>query len=498
MPPSPSGSSNFDMERKVRRKVFHTLADADLIPPNSTVLVGVSGGADSVALLLLLHDLVTSDGTTLAVAHLDHGLRPEAGMTEAAFVLDLARHMDLPCHIRRADVAADAKAHGLGIEEAGRQRRYQFFNDLRRVAGYDLIALGHHSDDNAEQVLLNLLRGSGPHGLAGIAPRRNDGIVRPLIRLRRTDLTAYLDARGVPYLNDPSNSDLHHPRNRIRHELLPHLAEAYNPRVVPALNRLADILREEQDWMAGLIGPLLESCIVSRRLNSISLNISSLEQCHPAAQRRIIRSAIDQVKGDLRQFGQTHFLAIIELMHPSSNRGRIDLPGRIRATCRGSVLTLEQHHRPLRETPDDPGVSQGPSPFHFNVPSLPVPGGEPVRVPLPALGHQIVLSIPRPDQKPQWHKAGQAIAFFDMDALSFPMTVRNWRPGDRFTPLGMKERLRIDRFLANQQVSIPERLLVPVLEAGGKIIWVVGHRMDDAVKIRPSTRQVLKAEFALA
>lgn len=498
MPPSPSGSSNFHLQRKVRHKVSRTLADADLIPPNSAVLVGVSGGADSVALLLLLHDLTAGDGTTLAVAHLDHGLRPEAGPSEAAFVLDLARQMDLPCHVRRADVAADAKTHGQGIEAAGRQNRYQFFNDLRRTAGYDLIALGHHSDDNAEQVLLNLLRGSGPHGLAGIAPRRRDGIVRPLIRLRHAELTAYLDARGIPYLNDPSNSDLHHPRNRIRHELLPHLAKAYNPRVVPALNRLADILREEQDWMAGLVGPLLESCIVSRGPNSISLRVSSLKQCHPAAQRRVIRSAIDQIKGNLRQFGQTHFLAIIDLIDPAASQSRIDLPGRIRASCQGAVLTLEQHRRSLRETPEDPVFSQGPSPFHFNVPFPPVPGGMPVRVTLPGMNRQIVLSALRPDQTPPCHNAGQAIAFFDMDALSFPMTLRNWRPGDRFTPLGMKERLRIDRFLANQQVPKPERLFVPVLEAGGKIIWVVGHRMDDRVKIHPSTRRVLKAVFALA
>ena len=252
MPPSPSGSSNSPIQEKVRRQVLSTLADEDLIPPDSAVLVGVSGGADSVALLLLLYDLVAGGGTTLAVAHLDHGLRPGAGLPEAAFVLDLARQLNLPCHIRRADVAAIARERGQGIEEAGRQTRYRFFNDLCRVAGYDRIALGHHSDDNAEQVLLNLLRGSGPRGLAGIAPRRDDGIVRPLIRLQRADLIAYLEARGVTYLNDPSNSDLHHRRNRIRHELLPHLADTYNPRVVPALNRLAGILREEQDWMEGL------------------------------------------------------------------------------------------------------------------------------------------------------------------------------------------------------------------------------------------------------
>ncbi|MBI9082426.1 MAG: tRNA lysidine(34) synthetase TilS [Desulfobacterales bacterium] len=498
MPPSPNGSSNFDIQRKVRRKVLRTLADADLIPPNSAVLVGVSGGADSVALLLLLHDLVAGSGTTLAVAHLDHGLRPEAGLLEATFVLGLARKMNLPCHIRRADVATAAKAHGQGIEEAGRQHRYQFFNDLRRVAGYDRVALGHHSDDNAEQVLLNLLRGSGPHGLAGIAPRRDDGIVRPLIRLQRTDLVAYLDARGVTYLNDPSNSDLHHRRNRIRHELLPHLADTYNPKVVPALNRLAGILREEQDWMEGLAGALLESCTVSRDPESISLNTTQLEQYHPAAQRRVIRNALARVKGDLLRFGHTHVLAVINLMQTPAGRGRLDLPGRIRATCRGRVLRLEKHSRPLRETPGAPILSAGPSPFHFSVPSLPTPGGTPVRVPLAPLGHQIVFSILTPGPKPPWHNAGQAVVFFDMDALSLPITVRNWQPGDRFTPLGMKERLGIDRFLANRNVPKPERLFVPVLEAGGKIIWVVGHRMDDTVKVRPSTRWVLKAEFALA
>ena len=228
------------------------------------------------------------------------------------------------------------------------------------------------------------------------------------------------------------------------------------------------------------------------------MNASRLQRCHPAAQRRVIRRALARIKGDLLRFGHTHVLAVIDLMQTPSGGGRLDLPGRIRATCRGRVLRLEKHCRSLRETPGDPIPLPGPSPFSFSVRSLPDPGGKPERVPLAPLGGQIVFSTLTPGTTPPWHNAGQAVAFFDMDALGFPITVRNWRSGDRFTPLGMNKSVGIDRFLANRNLSKPERRLVPVLVAGGKIIWVVGHRMDDTVKVRPSTRQVLKAEFALA
>lgn len=498
MPPLPSDSSDIRTAEHVRCEVRRALAAEARIPPKASVLVGVSGGGDSVALLHLLHELTAGDGTTLAVAHLDHGLRPGDGPREAAFVLDLARRLGIPCHIRRADVAADARALGLGMEETGRLVRYRFFADLRRIGGYDHVALGHHGDDNAEQVLLNLLRGSGPAGLAGIPVRRSNGIVRPLIQLRRKDLAAYRRVGGIAHLTDPSNSDPGPLRNRIRHQLIPHLAQTYNPRIAQGLNRLAGILRDEEEWIDALVAPCLDRCTRSRTTEEIGLDTDRLCRCHPAAQRRIIRAALARIgDGSLKRIGYRHVDAVLDLARPAGSDGRLDLPRRIRVRRRGRLLSLTRMTRPLRESQNPPETGANPFAWACTISAVPLPETGPVVVPLTAIDQCIELQALPFRKIPEFHNAGQTKAFFDMDALSFPMQVRNWRPEDRFIPLGLKSSLRVGRFLENRGLSKEERSRVPVMESGGRIVWVVGHRIDETVRIGPKTRRVLKADIRL-
>ncbi|HSV94084.1 MAG TPA: tRNA lysidine(34) synthetase TilS, partial [Desulfobacterales bacterium] len=228
-----------------------------LLAPGDAVLVAVSGGADSTALLHLLHGRAERLGLRLGVGHLDHGLRPESA-AEALAVERLAGRLGLAAHIERADVQRLRHRLGTSIETAAREARYDF---LRRTAGshgYRKVALGHHADDNAETLLLHLLRGSGRSGLGGIRAVRDGMLIRPLLQAFRLDIEAYLRGRGIAWLTDASNADPMLRRNRIRHELIPLLERDFQPAARRVLSRTAEVLAEEEAWITDLLQPVVE------------------------------------------------------------------------------------------------------------------------------------------------------------------------------------------------------------------------------------------------
>ena len=238
---------------------------AKMLQPGDRVLVGVSGGADSVALLHILYRLSVSRDLDIGVAHLNHALRGKAADRDAAFVQTLARQLDLPCFSARQDVGLQRQKQGGSLEEAGRRARYRFYAQTAKTQGFTKIALGHHADDNAELVLMNMLRGTGPEGIAGIPPAREPGIIRPLIHARRREIMAYIKDNDLAYVVDASNQDPRFFRNRVRNELIPALSEAYNPRLTEALVRTASISRTEEEWLEQLTRPMLEAAILATR-----------------------------------------------------------------------------------------------------------------------------------------------------------------------------------------------------------------------------------------
>jgi tRNA(Ile)-lysidine synthase len=281
--------------RRILETVKRTIAEYEMVVSGTAVLVGVSGGPDSVALLHILQHLTCEYGLRLAVAHLNHGLRKEAD-DEAEFVATLSAGLGLACFIKKEDVSHYRHRHRLSLEEAARIRRYAFYDDIAARHHFDKIALGHQADDNAELVLMFMIRGSGPVGFAGIPPVRAGRIIRPLIRLPRRDILDYLKTVGLAYVTDHSNRDMRFMRNRIRSHLVPLLRRSYNPKISAALNRLADIQREEQDWIEGIVDTLYRDVRLTDDANRLHLSITQLMRQPKAAQRRIIRKAIGRHK----------------------------------------------------------------------------------------------------------------------------------------------------------------------------------------------------------
>jgi tRNA(Ile)-lysidine synthase len=459
------------------------------------VLAGVSGGPDSVALLHILLLLAPIFSLRIGIAHVNHCLRQAESDRDATFVSDLATRLNLPCHKCRIDVHQYREQNRLSIEEAARRVRYTFFNQMARENGYTRIALGHNCDDNAELVLMNILRGSGLLGTSGIPPLRRQAdpdptIIRPLIASSRADIIVFLKKFSLKYVIDSSNSDTRFLRNRIRHNLLPLLQNDYNPAAVKNLNQLSRLARSEEPWIEKMVTPLFNDSVMDVNPDCITLSIKTLSNAHVAARRRIIRRAIFTCRGNLRRIGFSHIQAILELIHGKTPGKTLDLPGRIRIRRGPETLMITREKGPLRKISPWHAVDSAPDFFY----TVTAPGtvylkelNRFLKLTTVALEHLHDIKIKDPDT-----------AFLDMDMFSFPIIVRPPLPGDRFTPLGIKGSQKLKKYFIDHKIPRYERATCPLLVSRDKIIWVPGHRIDASVKVTPATRNVGKAELFLA
>ena len=485
MPASHKGYNN-----KLLRTVEQTVATYGMLKPGDSVLVGVSGGPDSVALFHLLLTFAPRFPLRLGVAHLNHCLRQNDSDKDAEFVASLAGRFDIPCYIHKANVRKYQIENKLSLEEAARRVRHTFLNEMAEKNRFNKIALGHHFDDNAELVLMNLFRGSGPLGISGIPPVRDGKIIRPLLQSNRSQIIAFLDQNGLKYISDASNRDTRFLRNRIRHDLIPLLKTSYNPKIIQSLNRLASIIRSEEEWIENVIHPLFEKAAINIQDGRIALSVSILNQIHVAAQRRIIRKAISKIKGNLKRIGLTHIDSAIDIVESGPVYGNIDLPDRIRIQRKGDVLLFSREKNRLRNADVTSGRAEMFA-FEYRI-------EKPESIFIKEINAHIKFTEMGIENLPDLCRTGQNTGFFDRDALSFPLVLRNFRHGDRFTPLGMTGTQKIKKFFIDKKVPGKERIKCPILLCRGKIIWVAGYRIDESAKVKPTTKNVLKVELSLA
>jgi tRNA(Ile)-lysidine synthase len=400
----------------------------------SAIVIGLSGGADSVA---LLHALSRRPGLRLIAAHLDHGLRPDS-RRDAAFCRRLCRALGVPFRGARADVRARAQADGGGLEEAARDERRAFLERVRASEGAEAIALAHTRDDQAETVLLRLLRGAGSAGLGAMRPRAGK-ILRPMLRVSRADVLDHLAAHGLEWREDPTNADPAIVRNRVRRELIPYLEARFNPALRDALARTAAVLAEEADVLEGLAAAIP----VRAEGRGVVVPRSVLARAPRALGRLAVRRAIREA-GGLRGVSLDHVDAILDLAaRPASSGRRLPLPGGREAAV---------HFDALRIGPASPAAADYDAP-------LAVPG----RAPLPD-GRTVVA---RPSRGPGRTSIG---------VPEGPLTVRNRRPGDRVRSSGREMSLR--RFLMDRRVPAGDRDRLPLVACGRTVVWILGQPLD--------------------
>lgn len=454
-------------------KVRRTIQQYKMLQPGKKVIVAVSGGPDSLALLHILWEIREEYGISLVVGHLNHGLRPEAEK-ETSFVRNIANRLGIPFHWKKADVRRRQLDHKLSLQEAAREIRYEFLLAASRKYGAERIALGHTADDQAESLIMRFLRGAGTRGLAGIPPKRDEIFIRPLIRTWRAEIISYLEERGIDFLSDPSNRSLRYLRNRIRHELLP-ILERYNPRIRQTLVQMAERSREEEDFWQGFLEKQFPLLLAGKKeKNRLTLDIPSLQTLPVALRFRIYRRGIENVAGNLRSMGVPHFLAIDRLLeHPGPSK-QIRLP-------RGIFVSKSYHSLIFSDAPAAP-VS-----FEYCV-------AGPGILEIPEIGRAMRFAvIAAKGHDP--HSDKPNLALLDFDSIHFPLTVRSFRPGDRFQPLGMEGKKKVKDLFMDCKIPVERRKKIPLLLSKDRLLWVVGVRINHRARLKPKTRRALQVEF---
>ena len=452
-------------------RIKNTIEKFHFLNRGDRVIVAVSGGPDSTALLLLLNGLKRDYNLKLFVAHLDHKLRPASHTKkDYEYVKALSRRIGVPLISESADVSSYAKKSGLSIEEAARDKRYEFLLRAAKDTGAKKIAMGHTLDDQAETVLMRLIRGSGLGGLRGIPPMRPLGdtvIIRPLIKTWRREVEAYLKGMGVKARQDATNLMPKFLRNRIRHELIG-LLEKYNPNIKEVLARSAQNFSYDYEIISDIIDREFERC-VKARIDSVAVNLSRLKGKPAGIRRGILRKAIEISKGDLRGIDYSHIEDMEGLI--KIDKGAVDLPGKIRAVKARGILTFGK----IRHEPAVPKVYM----------RIPVEGS----VRIPELKISFETKFARLGAKT---KKPRTIEYIDFGKIKGSLHLRTWEKGDRFRPLGMLKEKKLQDFFVDQKVPRSERRKVPLLVSGNNIIWVCGLRISDDVKITGTTKKILK------
>jgi tRNA(Ile)-lysidine synthase len=466
-------------------KVLRTIERYRMVHPGDRVLVGLSGGADSVALTELLVELKPRLAITLVLAHFNHGLRPGADDDEG-FCRSLSERLSLPFASGRVDVAGRARSRKRSIEDEGRIARYEFLEAQAKRFGAQRIAVGHTLDDQAETFLLRLLRGSGGRGLGAIHPVKGGGIIRPLIEVRREEIESYLEERQTSFREDPSNADRRFTRNRIRHEELPRLT-AYNPRIVETLARSASLLRDEEDWMEAESREAFDALAAVSR-EEVRFDRKALSRHPLALRRRLVRAAIGSLRG-LENVSHRHIEDVLALAEAGRSGRELHLPGLVVELSFDQVrfwIGPEARARKARE--------HGYNGFEYRL-------SIPTRVRIPECRGTFSARIAEPRGEAsglgiEYPPFGNAV-IVGFEGKVPELRVRSPRPGDRFHPLGAPGSKPLSRYLMDRKVSRDARSRVPLLVRGEtrmegtgthgdseeEILWVVGHGVSEASRV---------------
>ncbi len=357
---------------------------------------------------------------------------------------------------------------------AARAVRYQCLRQVMDDTGASKLALGHNADDQAEEVLLRLFRGAGQRGLTGMPACSRDGVIRPLLECYRHEIIAYLENHTLAYRQDSSNLKAGCLRNLLRLELLPTLQKNFNNRINPTLLRTSKIFKEEEEFWESLVQSWLNQNSSKHESGGRSLPISLLLKTHPAMQRRLLRRVVELVRGDLKGFGFNHTESLMRLCRSSAANSQMDLPGVLVAEKNYDRLAIARPHEMVMD-------------FFYEIPG---PGIHQ----LPVLNHQMELRFLAADAKPQFSpEPGTAI--MDRDRVSLPIFLRPRKPGDRFRPLGLGGTKKVKDFFIDLKVPTSQRAQIPILCSKDHILWIVGHRLDDRVKVTSSTKRTIYLHY---
>ena len=449
------------------KKILEFIRRNRLLAPGDRIIVALSGGADSVCLLVVLNELKETLGISLKAVHVHHGLRGEEADRDSAYAKELSRSLGVPFSSARVDAAGYAKEHRMSVEEAGRHLRYEIFEKERMEFGGNKIAVAHHADDQAETILYHLFRGTGLKGLGGIRPVR-DRIVRPLLSVGKEEILAYLKEKGISYCEDSTNSHTDYARNRIRNFLLPAIREQINPRVSENILHAGEMAAKADEYLEKQAEHFLKdwgtkTTDETGAVTAYAVGADRLLKEDDIIKTYVLRAMIRSVRASMKDITLTHVESVKALL--SAQKGKqVDLPGKLLAVRISDGLWIKNKNQ--KESVD----------------------------------HSKNQPLPNVDFRVFSYKKGQEIPkngytkWFDYDKIKCTLSVRYRKSGDYMTLAG-GGRKTVKAFMIDEKVPREERDKIPLIADGSHVLWVIGYRISEYYKITDDTHTVIQMQL---
>ena len=446
----------------------------------------MSGGADSMGLLFVLKHLEKEMGLSLTAVHVHHGLRGAEADGDAALVQEFCKRWEIPLELHYVDIRSVAKTRGLSLEEAGREERYRIFTQVLKKTGAQVIAVAHQKEDQAETVMLHLLRGAGLDGLCGMEMRQG-AIIRPLLHVSRKEILCFLEEHHIDYRMDSSNLTCDYTRNRIRNELFPLIKESFSVDFNEQLVRLSKLIGDDRRFLEQAAREAFESCLIEEgvrdlKVDSVVLSIEKLKSCPDALIKRIIRLAWERISTNRKNLEWIHVSKVLELLGKGTGKS-LNLPREVVAKVSYGQLILR---RVIRE--------ESRSTFRVNPYTYPVvpegttfaqeAGGILSGMVMPA--KEAYLRYGRPDTI----KEKDLVQLFDYDKLKGGITLRNRCEGDRIHLRGSIGEKKLKEYFIDAKVPSEQRSSIPLVATDNKVVWVVGRRTSQDFRASDETQRV--------
>ena len=447
--------------KKIEQKVLKFIDEKNLIKRDDKILTALSGGPDSVFLLYFLNKFSKKFKISLAAIHINHGLRGKAASTDENFCKELSKKLGIPFYSVKKDVKALAKKIKVSIEEAGRLIRYEEFEKLSIKEGFTKIATAHIADDNAETVLLNLIKGTGLNGISGI-PYSRGKIIRPLLFLTKEEIVQYLKFYKIDYRTDLSNLQSNYERNFLRNEIIPLIKKKLNPSLENTLLKSSGVFKEINNFVKKKLKDEIDH-LVTKKDAVLSISLSNLDKTENELRGEAIRLIFEKEYKIQLSFDEVK--KIFSLIEKQPGRS-INLPAKLKVVRERKELVVINQKKDVKQKP------------------VVISNGDSVKI------NDKYLSIKEVKASKKRFNSDKNIEFINADKTKSRFILRRWQPGDRFIPLGMKGSKKVSDFLSEQKLSTYSKKDQMILTNDNRIVWVIGLRLDNRFRITPQTKKI--------
>ncbi len=464
----------------IKGKVLNYINENRMIENGQNIVVGVSGGADSMCLLDILASLQGDLGLSLLVVHIHHGIRGQSADRDAQFVKIYCQERNIPCVVKRYDVPALATQWGMSHEEAGRRVRYEAFDEALRSMGDEArgsIAVAHNADDNAETVLLNMFRGSGLKGMTGIRPVR-DSIIRPILCLTRDEIETYNKEHNISYVQDETNFTEEYTRNKIRLGLLPRIKDI-NPRAGEHINKTAEALSLVDDYMECQAREAYQELVTADETGEkLYIEVDGFANLHRAMQLEVVKRCIYNVAGRAKDITKQHIDSVLALFQMTVGR-RVSLPYDMVALRQyDSVWVCKASELDCQSKDDEIVDIHGPGQYHITL-----------------AGQSLKLTVVEDTFSSEIFEENQYTKWIDCDIMKCDLQVRTRRDGDYIVIDDRGSRKKLKDFFIDKKIPKEDRDAILVVADGSQIVWVIGHRLSGAYKVSESSEHITKLQI---